>query len=259
MYGTHDKKSLKQVTREARGPGTRLKVRWNTKLPTNWPLFLRSDENKSELFSLIAAEIHNMTIPEGKEVISTLKTSVVANPERADLHYLDSDHQEADTRMFLHVADCVSRGMKNLIVRTVDSDVVILALYVYQHLHEMEEIWIAFGRDKHFRMIPIHAISTSLGRNICMALPMFHSLTGCDTVSAFFGHGKQSAWEALKTLPDSVNTLKLLTTDPPSEANIPHAVQTSVSSVIIKMYSLSGEDIDAARLEGHYSQVSLFF
>ena len=94
--------------------------------------------------------------------------------------------------MFLHVADCVSRGMKNLIVRTVDSDVVILALYVYQHLHQMEELWIAFGRDKHFRTIPIHSISTSLGRNICKALPMFHSLTGCDTVSAFFGHGKQS-------------------------------------------------------------------
>ena len=133
IWDLYEKDSLKQETRKERGIGTRLSVHANTKLPNNWSGFLRCDENKSELFSLIAQEICNMTVPEGKEVISTSHKSILCNPERFDMAYLKSRQVAADTCLFLHVADSVFRGMEKAMVRTVDSDVVILALYIFQH------------------------------------------------------------------------------------------------------------------------------
>ena len=34
------------------------------------------------------------------------------------------------------------------------------------------------------------------------ALPMFHSLTGCDTVSSLVGNGKKMAWTTWNVLPE---------------------------------------------------------
>ncbi|KAG7169075.1 hypothetical protein Hamer_G024294 [Homarus americanus] len=39
------------------------------------------------------------------------------------------------------------------------------------------------------------------------ALPMFHALTGCDTVSSFSGHGKKTAWAIWAVYPDLTEAL----------------------------------------------------
>ena len=41
-----------------------------------------------------------------------------------------------------------------------------------------------------------------LGREKSLALPVFHSFTGCDTTFAFYGRGKKSAWEAWNCFDD---------------------------------------------------------
>ena len=38
-------------------------------------------------------------------------------------------------------------------------------------------------------------MANALGPNRCMALPMFHAFTGCDTVSCFGGRGNRTAWD----------------------------------------------------------------
>lgn len=43
------------------------------------------------------------------------------------------------------------------------------------------------------RFIPIHIICKELGSSICLALPIIHALTGCDTTSAFYRIGKKTA------------------------------------------------------------------
>ena len=35
----------------------------------------------------------------------------------------------------------------------------------------------------------------------CLALPVFHYLTGCDTTSSFGGKGKKTGWEAWNAYP----------------------------------------------------------
>ena len=54
----------------------------------------------------------------------------------------------------------------------------------------------AFGTGKNFAYLDINSISHALGEQKSLALPVFHSFTGCDTTSAFFGKGKKIAWEA---------------------------------------------------------------
>ena len=86
-----------------------------------------------------------------------------------------------------------------------DTDVIVIIIGKFRKLQAMcpaAEIWIAFGTGKYFH---INAIAQALGEEkstaLSTALPTFHSFTRCDTVSAFFGKGKLSAWAAWKCYP----------------------------------------------------------
>ena len=52
--------------------------------------------------------------------------------------------------MILHVAHAARHGHQRILVRTVDTDVVVLALMVAQKLSSQYEIWLAFGTGKIF-------------------------------------------------------------------------------------------------------------
>ena len=119
----------------------------------------------------------------------------------ADLsNVVPCSHEEADTRLFLHASDAVRKGYKKLSLRTVDTDTVILAISTYSEINP-DELWLAFGTGSNFRYIPIHKVVANMDPRICANLPMFHAFTGCDTVSAFCGRGKKTAWNTWKVYP----------------------------------------------------------
>ena len=86
-------------------------------------------------------------------------------------------------------------------IRTVDTDVVVLAVAMFRKI-KPEEMWIALGSGANLRYIGVHEIANKLDSSACAAFPMFHALTGCDTVSAFAGRGKTTAWESWKAFPE---------------------------------------------------------
>ena len=45
-----------------------------------------------------------------------------------------SSHEEVDTRILLHVKDAMNSGYKDVMIRTVDTDVVVLAVVHFQNL-----------------------------------------------------------------------------------------------------------------------------
>ena len=60
--------------------------------------------------------------------------------------------EEADTRLFLHVAAATLAGHRRVIVRSSDSEVVVLAIEAFVALEQrIDELWIAFGVRRHFR------------------------------------------------------------------------------------------------------------
>ena len=50
----------------------------------------------------------------------------------------DSDHEEADTRMCLHVKDAISKGMTDIKVMSSDTDVVLIFLSIFHLLAAMQ-------------------------------------------------------------------------------------------------------------------------
>lgn len=109
VWDTYKEDSLKKGTREKRGPRARRRVAPAVKIPPNWKSFLRVDDNKTELFRLLAEEVVNIPTP-GKEVYSTQDEQVVSNVTRETLESLHPcSHEEADTRMFLHVLDAAKQ------------------------------------------------------------------------------------------------------------------------------------------------------
>ena len=142
-----------------------------------------------------------MSVETGKQVVVTLDHAVVTIPVLADATALSPcSHEEADTRLILHAADAAARGMNRIVIKTVDTDVVVLAVANKQHMR-CEELWIAFGSGKHFRYIATHEIAASLGPDKCSALPVFHAISGCDTTSSFAGKAKKTAWETWNSFP----------------------------------------------------------
>ena len=54
-----------------------------------------------------------------------------------------------------------------------------------------DELWVSFGTGSNFRYIAVHELVATLSPRQCLSLPVFHAITGCDTVSAFAGRGKK--------------------------------------------------------------------
>ena len=101
-----------------------------------------------------------------------------------------------------------------------------------------DELWLAFGTGKSLQYRAAHEISA--------ALPEFHALTGCDTVSSFAGRGKQTAWAVLAVFPELTNCLLELSSAP---HYILQEVMATIESFIILLYdrTSTSTDIDQAR------------
>ena len=80
------------------------------------------------------------------------------------------NHEEGDTIVLLHAAHAVKMGCSKISIRTVDTDVVDLAV-AYAAKMGIEELWLVFGVGKNLRYIAAHRIAIHLGPDMCAALP----------------------------------------------------------------------------------------
>ena len=202
--------SLKSQTRSKRGKGIRRRVESSTILPGNWQQFLQIDENKVELFSFLVNHLKNLVTD--KQLVTTNGPDVVCIPPQDSSHLTPCDHEEADTRMILHMVDAVNDGYQKVLLHTVDTDVV-LAVAAAAKIN-IQELWVAFGTGKYFRYIPAHEVALALGPSKSQALPFFHAYTGCDTVSAFSSRGKKTVWDTWKAYKEATPTFLALSTGP---------------------------------------------
>ena len=113
---------------------------------------------------------------------------------------LESDHEEADTRIILHAKAAADNGCRSIVVQSPDTDVMVLLLHHRPCIDADEIYFLTGGTTAHVtnsRYIPIHTIFdklSTLQHNIL--LPVF-CLTGCDTVSFFFSHGKKTCYRIM--------------------------------------------------------------
>ncbi|KAK3747214.1 hypothetical protein QZH41_014645, partial [Actinostola sp. cb2023] len=146
-WDTYKDDSLKSGTRDRRGSGARRRVALSVKIPPNWKSFLRVDENKTELFRLLAEEV------------------------------IDIDAQ---------------------------------------------------------------------GKERSLALPVFHALTACDTVSFFGGKSKKSAWDTWNAFPEVTRSFLEIATAPDELSN--NCTQT-IERFVVLLYDRGSQlsSVDDAR------------
>ncbi|KAG7163773.1 hypothetical protein Hamer_G003026 [Homarus americanus] len=98
--------------------------------------------------------------------------------------------------------NAVKHGYFKVIIRTVDTDVLVLAIAAF-HLLNITELWVAFATGKCFTYLPVHEMAISLGPENCKALPFLHTFNGCDTVSSSAGWGKKTVWDVWKAFDEA--------------------------------------------------------
>ena len=157
VWDTYPDENLKTLTHNRRGLGPRTRIcDGNTRIPKHeWNSgFLKNTDNKKELFPFLSKQLVKQNLG-GRLLISTNLQGVLSNI-RADVSGLQPcNHTEADTKIILHLAHAASQGHQMALVRTVDSDVVILAIHWFASLG-LSELWVRLGSGKKMRDIPIH-------------------------------------------------------------------------------------------------------
>ena len=140
------------------GTMQRQRVLEGAPIPANWEAFLRSNANKDELFRYMSECIH--ACETGRKVIISTKDETIVSTQNdvRDVEYLQPcSHEEADTGILLHVAHCARQGLRKLVIRTVDTYVVVLAIGHSPALR-LDELWLRFGIGTHFRQLAIQEI-----------------------------------------------------------------------------------------------------
>ena len=198
--------SIKAGERKKRGEASALEVRIHgasTPVPKQFQKYISNAANKVSLSAFLTeawVEMAKHLLPADKELVigggttDGLLALSIKNGHCHEVPALDSDHEEADTRMLLHAQNASQDAQR--IIQSPDTDVLLLCVTHYDEIGS-DELWFRTGVKDRLRYIPAHKIVISLGPLICKALPAFHSLTGCDSTSALSRMGKKKAWKSI--------------------------------------------------------------
>ena len=219
--------SIKSGERSRRSQWKAVEIRVQsreTKLPASLKRYLPSGKNKSNLLSFLLSdwcEKLPSQLKEGQTLIlasqdgSAMK---VTNTLHEDEILLKSDHEEADSRMFVHCEYFANQTLdtntasKRIIIFSPDTDVAVLCWHHFIHL-PVKELWFHTGTGRNRRFIPVHDAVEKVGADVCNMLPAVHVLTGCDSTSSLYGIGKKDAFSKLMKHKDDLDGLKNLGTD----------------------------------------------
>lgn len=88
-------------------------------------------------------------------------------------------------------------------------------------------------------------MAENLGASCSLALPAFHAITGCDTVSAFYGKGKKTAWQAWQASPALTSALNQLSS--PTSHDVVNSVLPIFESFVCQLYGVDATSVNEAR------------
>ena len=114
---------------------------------------------------------------------------------------LCSNMEEADGRIIFHACFAADNGADTVVVSSPDTDVCVLLVH-HRPAIDASNVYFLTGKDSknvtHQRYIPIHKIFDHLSLEERSILLTVYCISGCDTVSAFFGHGKVKAFKIMQ-------------------------------------------------------------
>ena len=117
----------------------------------------------------------------------------------SEIHELESNQEETDTRVVLYLNYAVKLGYKSAVVRTPHSDILFILLH-YAHSIPLT-IYLDTGSGKHRQIANVSELSESKGADYCTTMLGLYVFTGEDVTSAFKGKGKVGPLKKLQKHP----------------------------------------------------------
>lgn len=158
VFDHYIENSIKSETRLKRGSRTSIKrvvENADAQLPHQWSLFINSSFNKKQLTNFLSQQLieQAMHMKDFQFATSggfTNGTDFKTNYGTNDEDLLTSDHEEADTRILLHILSAKRLGYSTCIVDCNDTDVLVLITHFREHL--TPEIWLKAGKGDTLRL-----------------------------------------------------------------------------------------------------------
>ena len=218
--------------------------------PGNWELALKNGYFKIELVRFLIgywAENHLASIIGDKiffvnynDVCFSFNAynGVVVKIEEMELY---NTHEEADNGIVYHLTAIQQRQkdvVTNIVVRTRDTDILVILLGCKDMLDPRLHIWMEVGQASlnDLRYTEINKVYNTLGRDVCLALLAFHAFTGCDYDSAFCRRGKVNPFRQLRKNPDAIRVFGKLCCIVENNCDISYEDFLILQNFVCKMY-----------------------
>ena len=106
--------------------------------------------------------------------------------------------EEDDTRLVRHVICRVETGCNHVVVRTVDTDVLVLIISHSPFLNEISNsaqvVTTKGSNSKKIKVSDVTELASTIGHSFCKGLPFFYAFNGCDTLSSMYNCSKTHFW-----------------------------------------------------------------
>ena len=171
-------------------------------VPKQWHKYLADGKNKERLVEFLFEEWSKCSVALYEGITLFVAHGETCHALRGEgneievvpMANLRCDHEEADTRMLLH-AHYAANHAAVVVIKSVDTDVFIISLGMSKQFSS--RLLFHTGTGTKVRTIDLQAIRSQIGNDITHALIGLHAITGCDSVSGFYGKGKVKAAKLL--------------------------------------------------------------
>ena len=137
-----------------------------TKIPLKWNDFLRDSSNKIELFSLLTNTAARQEVADKKDLYISSDESIVSAGNASSMP--NCNHEEADTRIGVHLLHSVQMGNKKILVKTVYTDIIIIFLgKIWRDVWFVSRYWFVdclWCACKDFALYSVNAIYDEIGQ-----------------------------------------------------------------------------------------------
>ena len=123
-------------------------------------------DNKNELFSFLSKFLTENTHNTAKQILVTDGAKVMsATPVPGDSLIMPCAHEEEDVRMLLHVCYAAKQGVTKAMIRTVNTDVPVIAIGKCESLG-LNELWMAYHQPQ--KMLSHSCLCLNVSSFCCM-------------------------------------------------------------------------------------------
>lgn len=171
--------------------GSQYPVSMNGKVPNKLhENFLCNRLNKEMLYDLMIPYLFEENRMSANLFSITYNEATLSNMDS----FPRSNHHEADYRIIQLIAQCIQNGHKSFVVRTGDTDVIIVLVGNFKVLSSLcsdLSISVILKAGKSYRHFDVRKIALHIGLDLSNGILIYHSFTGCDYTPHFFKIGKK--------------------------------------------------------------------